>query len=444
VNILRAQGIEVGVTSADLKIGETTYGAGSYVIKRDQPYGRLAKNLLEKQNYPDARLTTYDDSGWTMGYAMNVDVKTVNDKAILNAAVTPVTTATVKGTFKGTGTAAMAIAHYGSNNMIAFRYATKNIAMKIAEKSFSAEGIDFPAGSFIVTGGDMAAVKAAADKFGLTAASLSAAPTVATHDGDVPRIAIYSTWQNTQELGWYRFTFDKFGIPFDLIYNDRVKKGDLKKDYDVIIMAMQTVNRATVMAPAAAKPQPYKINPKYKFLGMYGETDDMSGGFGQVGVDAFAKFFEGGGTLIAVQGAVRFPIEFGWARTVDVENPQGVNAQKPLVNAEIVNTDSQIFYGYGSSIFPVKFTQGAQLFRVGVADQSRIAARYVGGDAAVLSGLGAGMDAVAGRGFVADITGANNGKGRVILFANNPIYRWQNHGEFNMVFNSILNWNDGK
>jgi len=34
------------------------------------------------------------------------------------------------------------------------------------------------------------------------------------------------------------------------------------------------------------------------------------------------------------------------------------------------------------------------------------------------------------------------GRGRVILFANNPIYRWQNHGEFNMVFNSLVNWND--
>ena len=81
VNILRAQGIEVGVATADLKYGDATYAAGSYVIKRDQPYGRLAKNLLEKQNYPDARLTTYDDSGWTMGLAMGVDVKEINDKA---------------------------------------------------------------------------------------------------------------------------------------------------------------------------------------------------------------------------------------------------------------------------------------------------------------------------------------------------------------------------
>jgi hypothetical protein len=30
----------------------------------------------------------------------------------------------------------------------------------------------------------------------------------------------------------------------------------------------------------------------------------------------------------------------------------------------------------------------------------------------------------------------------VVLFSNNPIYRWQNHGEFNMVFNAVLSWND--
>ena len=29
-----------------------------------------------------------------------------------------------------------------------------------------------------------------------------------------------------------------------------------------------------------------------------------------------------------------------------------------------------------------------------------------------------------------------SGKGRVILFAGNPCYRWQNFGEFNMLFNT--------
>ena len=78
VRILRIQGIEVGAAQGRRSRSATsTYPAGSYVIKRDQPYGRLAKNLLEKQIYPDSRLTTYDDSGWTMGLAMLVDVKEI-------------------------------------------------------------------------------------------------------------------------------------------------------------------------------------------------------------------------------------------------------------------------------------------------------------------------------------------------------------------------------
>jgi hypothetical protein len=83
VNIMRLQRIEVGQATEPIKIGTTTYPVGSYVIKRDQPYGRLAKNLIEKQQYPDARLTTYDDSGWSTGYAMNVDVVEITDSTIL-------------------------------------------------------------------------------------------------------------------------------------------------------------------------------------------------------------------------------------------------------------------------------------------------------------------------------------------------------------------------
>jgi hypothetical protein len=196
------------------------------------------------------------------------------------------------------------------------------------------------------------------------------------------------------------------------------------------------------MAQPASRPQPYLKSDKFKFLGMYGETPDMSGGFGQEGVDAFEKFLEAGGTLITTLGATRFPIEFGFARSVDLEQLSGVNAQKPLINAEIVKTDSPVFYGYPEAIFPMKFGQGQQVFRVGVADQDRVLARFVGGDENVLSGLMEGADVIRQRAFAVDMPEAFRGKGRVIMFANNPIYRWQNHGEFNMVFNSIVNWND--
>jgi hypothetical protein len=444
INVLRTQGIEVGTLNSPLTLDSVIYAAGSYVVKLDQPYGRLAKNLLEKQDYPDPALRTYDDSGWSMGLAFNVDVKEIGNKAILTAPTTNVTTAVARGAVSGTGTAGLAVAHFGSNNMVAFRYRLRNVPMKVAEQSFTADGVTYPAGSFIITGSaaDLQTAKTAVESLGLTAGSLASVPTVTTHDADVPRIAIYTQWQGTQELGWYRHAFDQFGIPFELIYKERVVKGNLKADYDVIMMAAQNVTRAQVMAAPAARPQPYKRTDKLKFLGMYGETDDMTGGFGQAGVDAFEAFLEAGGTLITTLQATRFPIEFGFARSVDTESLTGVNAQKPLVNAEIKKADHPAFYGYEKTIFPMKFGQGQQVFRVGVADQDNVLASFVGGDNSVLSGLMVGADNIRNRAFAMDIPNAYNGKGRVLMFANNPIYRWQNHGEFNMVFNSIINWND--
>jgi hypothetical protein len=316
--------------------------------------------------------------------------------------------------------------------------------MKIAEKTFTADGVDFPAGSFVIgPGADANAVKAAVEQFGLTAAALSSAPTVAMHDADVPRVAIYSSWNNTQEIGWYRHAFDQFGIPFDLIFKERVKKGNLRADYDVIVMPTQQANRAAVFAAPAARPVPYVKTDTFKFLGDYGSSPDITGGMGGEGVDAFAKFLDAGGTLICTSNAVQFPAELGLARTVDASGQTSPNfyAPRPLVNAEIVRPEHPVFYGYTEKIIPLKYL-GGPLMSVGQPDQNAVLARYPGGDANVLSGLMRGADEIAGRPFAIDVPGGYSGKGRVVLFSNNPIYRWQNHAEFNMVFNAVLNWND--
>src|SRR5439155_14450904 len=151
------------------------FPAASYVVKLDQPYGRLAKNLLEKQDYPDPALTTYDDSGWSMGYAFNVDVKEIKDKAILGAPTTPVNLASVNGRIGGSGTAGLAVAHQGSNNMISFRYRLKNLPMKIAEQAFTAEGVSFSAGSFIIGGAraELPSARNPGEAPGLAAAAVS-------------------------------------------------------------------------------------------------------------------------------------------------------------------------------------------------------------------------------------------------------------------------------
>jgi hypothetical protein len=328
--------------------------------------------------------------------------------------------------------------------MITLRYKLRAMPMKIAEKSFTVDGVELPAGSFVVMApADLGAVRTAISDLGLTAVALATAPAVPMHDADAPRIAMYSTWNGTQEIGWVRFTLDKFGVPYDLIYKERVRKGNLRGDYDVILMPTQTVTRQTVFQPPAAKPVPYMRTEKFKYLGMYGESADISGGMGGEGVDAFAQFLNAGGTLIVLGDAVRFPADFGFARSVDASasTTPAFYAPRPIVSAEIVRPEHPVFYGYSEHNIPIKYL-GGPLMSVAAPDQSGVLARYTGGEGSVLSGLMKGADEIRQRPFAVDVPGGYNGKGRVVLFSNNPIYRWQNHGEFNMVFNALLNWND--
>ncbi len=59
--------------------------------------------------------------------------------------------------------------------------------------------------------------------------------------------------------------------------------------------------------------------------------------------------------------------------------------------------------------------------------------RFTGGDQAVLSGVMRGANEIRNRPAILDVPVA---QGRVLMFATNPCYRWQNLGEFRMLFNA--------
>jgi len=449
INLLRIQGIEVGRATAEIKVKEGAFPAGSFVIKRDQPYGRLAKILLEKQDFPDPNLRTYDDTGWTMGLMSHVDVKEIADKSILAIAVQPVDKFDVKGTVAGAQTpAAYAIAHYGSNNMITLRYRLKDLKVQAAEQSFKEGNTEFPSGSFIVAasqGKDAGArVKAAVEALGLTAAALAKTPDVPMHELDIPRLAVYSTWGNTQEVGWVRYALDKFEVPFDLIYKERVKKGDLRAAYDVIVVPNQGRGGKGLVYDLDPKSKPiaYTKTDRFKSLGMYGESEDITGGMGIAGVAEFEKFIDAGGLLVTLGSASFFPPEFGLTRTIDAgrTSPQ-FYGPGPIIEAEILQSSHPIFYGYWQKTVPVRYANGP-LLQVPERDRGvQVLMRFRGGDSSVLSGLMKGATEIRNRPAIVDVP---VGRGRVLLFSTNPCYRWQNFGEFNMLFNAITNFNDIK
>src|SRR5579872_7510868 len=175
VNILRLQGIEVGRASGEVKLKEGTFPAGSLIVKRDQPYGRLAKILLEKQQFPDNNLRTYDDTGWTMGLMSHAKVEEIADKALLDVPVQPVDTMTVAGTVKGDGQL-LAVVQNGSNSLVTLRYRLRNSKIEAIEQAAKAGDTDLPAGSLIIQ--STPDVKREIEKLGLKAVALNEAPSV--------------------------------------------------------------------------------------------------------------------------------------------------------------------------------------------------------------------------------------------------------------------------
>ena len=450
VNILRMQGIEVGRATSEVRVKEGSFPAGSFIVKRDQPYGRLAKILLEKQVFPDPNLRTYDDTGWTMGLMTNTDVKEIADKAILDVPVQPVTKVAIEGTVSGAAGPVVAIAHHGSANMITLRYRLKDLKVSAAEQPFKAGDAEFPAGSFVAdTGGSadaLARVKTAVTELGLTAAVLPAAPGVPAHDVDLPRLAVFSTWGNTQDVGWVRHAFDAFEVGYDLIFKEQVLAGRLRDRYDVILVPSQGRSGKGLVFDIApvGKPLAYKRSARFKSLGMYGESDDVTGGMGLAGVLEIERFIEAGGLLVTLGGASFFPAEFGLARRVDAGRPSPqFYAPGPIVEAEITQPSHPIFYGYAAKDVPVRYANGPLLAIQGLdAERDRqTLMRFRGTDAAVLSGLMKGAAETRNRPAIAEVP---SGKGRVLMFATNPCFRYETLGEFNMLFNAVLHYNDVK
>ena len=444
VNLLRTEGIEVGRAVEQVTLGKDTFPAGSYIIKRNQPYGRLANILLRRQdNYPDQSLRTYDDSGWTMGLMLQCEVDSIDDKALLDVPVTPVDKVELAGAVSGEEKPAFyAVAHLGSTNMITLRYQLKDVSMRAAEQDFKAGDVDMPAGSFIIPAGKASdRIQAAVKELGLTAVGLAEEPDVPTHDLDVPRVAIFSTWGSTQDVGWVRYAFDKFRIPYDLIYKERVKKGKLHNDYDVIVMPSQGSSKSVEMGlKPQDEPIAYTKTDKYKNLGMYGSSDDITGGMGLEGVLELQKFVNDGGVLMTMGGTSSFAPDFGLVRDINASRPgNGFYAPRPIVEADILRSDSPIFYGYTDSIIPIKYDNGPLLQVPRDDEDDQVMMKYVGGEKAVLSGLMRGADQIRNRPAIVNVP---VGKGRVVLYATNPVYRWQNHGEFNMLFNAVVNYDD--
>ncbi|MFP5245688.1 MAG: hypothetical protein ACLGH0_03255, partial [Thermoanaerobaculia bacterium] len=226
------------------------FAKGSYIIRMDQPYSRLADTLLDVQ-FVRGEEKVYDDTGWTLGYLKNVETKRIANPDVLKVKMTP--------------------------------WSPKS-APAVQVKENHAETAYFRQQFAGVTGSQ----PVEGDAAGLRARR------------PMPRIAILHTWFSTQDEGWWRLGLESMNVPYDyLSTQDVARMPDLRALYDAILFPPvgRVSSQELVNGYAPGPPLPWKKTELTPNLGV-DETDDMRPGMGLAGVQNLTRFVDDGGVLI--------------------------------------------------------------------------------------------------------------------------------------------------
>jgi hypothetical protein len=476
-----------------------TFSSGSYVVRMDQPFSRLADALLDVQ-YVRGDERVYDDCGWTLGYSKNVEWKRVVNQEILK---TPMhewngQLTTTKPSISGK---VVAIRNFADTDLVRLRYALPSAKFSISEAAYKEKTADWPAGTVWVSleGADSTKILDALSTTALDYSILSAQPQIAMHEMPIPRLAVLHSWLDTQDEGWYRVALDELHVSYDYISTQDVSKmADLRSKYDVILFPPTggfTGASEIVNGYPGGTPMPWKKTELTPNLGV-DETGDMRAGLGLSGVENLSKFVQDGGLLITVRETAEWAVQYGLAKYITTSEPQKLRASGSILKAVVSDKKSPVIAGYEDTL-PVYYA-GFSIFKVGIFSNRESSKRpsgrgslkdpdvpqgrpYVelperpkdvpGGEGFVppdesssrydpyipkiedrprvilsfpkqadqifMSGMLDGADEIAGKPIVID---SPLGKGHVLLFANNPIWRGNTQGDYALIFNAILNY----
>jgi hypothetical protein len=345
--------------------------------------------------------------------------------------------------------------------------------------------------------------KACAD-LGLTVSGLPVKPDVKTHDLDAPRLAILHSWLNTQDEGWFRLALDKLGIPYAYIPLQEIRDNeDLRAKYDVIIFppaGMLGKSQRVVNGIGGEDPIPWIKTEKYPHLGVPDSRPDIRGGIELKGIVHLRQFIEQGGLFIPITSMADLPISYGIVESVAVTTPQKLKVVGSVLSANITDILSPIGYGYdrnlgvyfsGGPVFetgmkavigmeieqilgggasagrpsgrgslkdpdvvqgraqkptnvqgagtgiPAEYKDLFDLYMPPDMKTIRVIMRFDTADKLLISGLCEGGEELANKAAVVDVP---VGKGHVVFFAINPMWRQQTFGSFGLLFNAAMNY----
>ena len=471
---LQAQHIEVSRSAAAITLAEGTFPPGTYVIRLDQPYRNYAVDLLTAQTYPKDGGEPYDDVSWELPAYYHLEVTPTADASIRDAKLDLLReNEHPRGRVLGSGPI-FVLKDTGQEGLLEARIRLRKFTVEVAENAFLVDGITYPAGSWLIPAqvGVTDALHSIANDLGINFASTSVTPQTPRHSAPVPRLGLWVPWADTDSIGWVRYSLDQRHVPYTYVRDEDVRAGKLK-DIDVLLYGHVDLELAEQLQgiPKSWGPMPFKRTAATPAFGTPAESDDITGGVGWSGLDQIQRFVERGGLLVTLGNASMLPLEAGIVRGVRRDSggvprssaggggAAAAAAQEAVtrtpgshVRVTFARPDHPIAYGYAASTYV--FRQNFALYSTprrwlrmaycttcldGPIDARSVVLRWGGreNEKLVVSGQAWGEDNLIGRPAILD---SPVGRGHVVSFNFNPLYRDLNRGDQRMLWNAIINW----
>jgi len=421
-------GLDVYATKAGFKANGFAYPAGSWVIPMDQPFSALAKELFERQRYPDALENgtakaidlPYDVTGWTLPLQMGVTVDAVSDplRADQRALLTKIDKVDQpEASVDGTGTV-FAVSHKVNASFQLVNAALQTGAtVTIAQDPVKAAG-GSETGAFLISGLSRATLVDAARKYGISAVAVS----VPAHTLPIKkaRIGLYRPWMPSIDEGWTRWILENYGFEPKSIYNADIRAADLRSRYDAIVLPDMSSHQLTDGFGIGVVPGEY------------------AGGIGDDGLENLREFTREGGTLIALNRTAGALIPL---MSLPVQNIlEGVKSDKFFCSGALLRVEtehSDLPVNFGLSDAPVVMFQNGPAFQPLSGFHGAVLARYPKETNPLESGLLLHPETIEGKAAAVELA---YGKGRIVLVGFKPQFRGQSHATYKYLFNELYSF----
>ncbi len=419
---LQMGGVEVWRAGAAFDADGRRYEAGTLVVPMTQVFARYAKDLLEKQTYPEVRLTPtsppvppYDVTAWSLGMQMGASVVFAKSAVPDAAKLEKLSGApTLAGDVKGGGLR-VAFDYRGPDSAIAINRLLKAGASVAFERAGTTDTV-------LVTGAPRTLLDELAAGFGVQFRQADAAREPARKAAPLPikapRIGLYQPWTANIDEGWTRWVLEQWEFAPKTLHNADVRAGRLRQQYDAIVIADQRPR--DILEGNTAK----STRPEYR------------GGIGDEGLQALEAFVADGGTLVLLGASTdlaidRWPIP---VRDVKRDLPRDEHSAPGTIVRVEVDTANPL--GYGMPADALGFYNNSPFFDVSAGFASQrvsVVARYPNTDL-VASGWMKGEDLMAGRAAIVEV---EMNPGRLVLFGLRPQHRAQTQATFPLLFNAL-------